>query len=58
MAKNKKKKMVYRNTGSVTLKKLKNKKTYYVRVRSYNVTGDGKIVYSGWSTKRKIKIKR
>ena len=56
--KNKKKKMVYRNTGSVTLKKLKKKKTYYVRVRSYNVTGDGKIVYSGWSTKRKIKIKR
>lgn len=56
--KNKKTKMVYRNTGSVTLKKLKKKKTYYVRVRSYNVTGDGKIVYSGWSTKRKIKIKR
>ena len=56
--KNKKTKMVYRNNGSVTLKKLKKKKTYYVRVRSYNVTGDGKIVYSGWSTKRKIKIKR
>ena len=56
--KNKKTKMVYRNTGSVTLKKLKKKKTYYVRVRSYNVTGDGKIVYSGWSTKRKIKIKK
>ena len=56
--KNKKTKMVYGNTGSVTLKKLKKKKTYYVRVRSYNVTGDGKIVYSGWSTKRKIKIKR
>ena len=56
--KNKKTKMVYRNTGSVTLKKLKKKKTYYVRVRSYNVTDDGKIVYSGWSTKRKIKIKR
>ena len=56
--KNKKTKMVYRNTSSVTLKKLKKKKTYYVRVRSYNVTGDGKIVYSGWSTKRKIKIKR
>lgn len=56
--KNKKTKMVYRNTGSVTLKKLKKKKTYYVRVRSYNVTGDGKIVCSGWSTKRKIKIKK
>lgn len=56
--KNKKTRMVYRNTGSITLKKLKKKKTYYVRVRSYNVTSNGKIAYSGWSTKRKIKIKR
>lgn len=42
---------------SITLKKLKKKKTYFVRVRAYKVT-DGKKVYGKWSTGKKVKIKK
>lgn len=42
---------------SVTLKDLKKKKTYYVRIRAY-VLLDGKKVYGKWSTVKKIKIKK
>ncbi len=38
------------------VKKLKSKKTYYVRVRSYTKVGD-QIVYSDWSDALKVKTK-
>ena len=42
---------------SVTLKKLKKKKTYFVRVRAYKLV-DGKKVYGKWSAVKKVKIKK
>lgn len=42
---------------SVTIKKLKKKTTYYVRVRAYSVT-NGKKKYGKWSKTRKVKIKK
>ena len=42
---------------SLTIKKLKKGKTYYVRVRAYNLDGKKKV-YSAWSTKKKVKIKK
>ena len=42
---------------SLTVKKLKSKKTYYVRIRTYKVV-KGKKIYSGWSKKIfKVKVK-
>ncbi len=41
---------------SVTLKKLKSKKTYYVRVRTYK-TASGQKYYSDWSAYKKKKTK-
>ena len=43
-------------TTTVTLKSLKAKKTYYVRVRTYKTVG-GKKYYSGWSTYKYKKTK-
>lgn len=43
-------------TTSVTLKSLKAKKTYYVRVRTYK-TVKGKKYYSGWSSAKSKKTK-
>lgn len=43
--------------ASVTIKKLKKKKTYYVRVRAYKVVG-GRNVYGKWSIVKKVKIKK
>ena len=40
-------------TTSNTLKKLKEKKTYYVRIRSYKKS-NGKKYYSGWSNAKKV----
>ena len=40
-----------------TVKKLKKKKTYYVRVRAYTVL-NGKKVYGKWSKVKKVKIKK
>ena len=39
------------------IKGLKKRKKYYVRVRAY-IDSDNKIVYSKWSTLKKIKIKK
>lgn len=41
----------------VTLKKLKKKKTYFIRIRAYKIA-DGKKAYGKWSTVKKVKIKR
>ncbi len=41
---------------SKTIKKLKSKKTYYVRVRTYK-TVNGKKVYSKWSAVKKVTVK-
>ena len=45
------------STTSTKLTKLKKKKTYYIRIRTYK-TVDGKKQYSGWSAKKKVKIKK
>ena len=42
---------------SVTLKKLKKKTTYFVRVRAYKAV-DGKKVFGKWSSVKKVKIKK
>lgn len=45
-------------TGStLTVKKLKKKKTYYVRVRAFG-RYNGKTYYGPWSAKKKIKIRK
>lgn len=41
---------------SVTLKGLKSKKTYYVRIRTWQKTSTGKA-YSTWSKAKKVKVK-
>ena len=41
---------------SQTITKLKQKKTYYVRIRCYKKAGAAKY-YSAWSTAKKVKIK-
>lgn len=43
-------------TTSVVLKKLKSKKTYYIRIRTYQNT-TGETYYSTWSPVKKIKVK-
>lgn len=43
--------------ASVTLKSLKKKKTYYVRVRAYR-ENDGVQYYGAWSNVKKVKIKK
>ena len=59
-APNKKFKKAKRKTvksTSVTIKKLKKKTTYFVRVRAYKAV-DGKKVYGKWSSVKKVKIKK
>ncbi|SNU08089.1 repeat domain (List_Bact_rpt) [Lachnospiraceae bacterium] len=51
-----KKKSTTKNT--LTIKKLKKKKTYYIRVRSYVKDSNNKKVYSEWSKVKKVKIKK
>ena len=41
---------------SLTIKKLKSKTTYFVRIRSYKTTAEGKV-YSTWSKVKKVKVK-
>jgi len=41
-------------TTSKTVKKLKSKKTYYIRIRTYK-TVNGIKCYSGWSAKKSVK---
>lgn len=43
---------------SLAIKKLKKKKTYYVRVRAYRVDSNGNKKYGKWSTVKKVKIKK
>ena len=56
--KNKSTKKVTKKSTSVTISKLKKKKTYYVRVRAYKIDSAGKKIYGKWSTIKKIKIKK
>lgn len=53
----KKKKTKKFSKTSVTLKKLKKKKKYYVKVRAYKKSGK-KVVYGSWSKVKSIKIKK
>ena len=53
---NKKVKIKKNKTTSNTIKKLKAKKKYYVRIRTYK-TVNGKTYDSGWSKVKKIKVK-
>ena len=46
-----------RNTTKKTIKKLKSKKKYYVRIRAYIDQGDGEKVYTKWSKVKNIKVK-
>ena len=43
---------------TITVKKLKKGKTYYVRVRAYNTDSKGTKVYGKWSAVKKVKIKK
>ncbi len=49
-------KKVSASKTSYKIKKLKSKKTYYVRIRTYKVI-NGRTVYSKWSKAKKIKVK-
>ena len=53
----KKKKSVQTKKTKYTIKKLKKKKTYYIRVRAYKMNGRKKV-YGKWSTVKKVKIKK
>lgn len=49
------------SSSSVTIKKLKSKKKYYVRVRTYKtvkVNGKNTRIYSSWSKAKSVKTKR
>lgn len=55
---NKKTKTITSQTKTtITLKKLKAKKKYYVRIRTYKVVS-GKKLYSAWSGVKKVKTKK
>ncbi len=49
---------VVKKSGTISkkIKKLKSKKKYYVRVRTYRVAGGVKY-YSDWSKKKKVKVR-
>ena len=53
----KSKKTISSTNTTLTVKKLKKKKTYYVRVRAFNKDGSNKI-YGSWSKIKKVKIKK
>lgn len=54
-------KKVSKNRTSLTITKLKSKKKYYVRIRSYmrytSIDGAVKIIYSNWSNVKACKVK-
>ncbi len=54
---NKKAKIKNNKTTSSTIKKLKAKKKYYVRIRTYKIV-NGKKFYSEWSKAKNVKIKK
>lgn len=53
----KKAKTLQTTKKSYTVKKLKKKKTYYVRVRAYRYV-EGKLYYGAYSSTKKVKIKK
>ena len=55
--KSKKSKKAAGYLDSLTIKKLKKGKTYYVRIRAYS-NDNGKKLYSEWSKVKKVKIKK
>lgn len=50
-------KTLTKKSGTVTIKKLKAKKTYYVRVQTYKKIA-GKTYYGKWSGRKAVKIKK
>ncbi|MCM1128210.1 MAG: hypothetical protein NC429_17295 [Lachnospiraceae bacterium] len=50
-------KSIAKKSGSVTIKKLKKKKTYYIRVRTYTEIA-GNTYYGKWSSRKSVKIKK
>ncbi len=54
--KNVKKVTAKKTATSKKIKKLKSKKTYYIRIRTKYKKG-GRFVYSGWSKVKKVKVK-
>ena len=53
----KRKKSIQTKKTKYTIKKLKKKKTYYIRVRAYKMNGKKKV-YGKWSTVKKVKVKK
>lgn len=53
----KKSKKTYTQKSVFTIKKLKKKKTCYIRVRAYKMNGMKKV-YGKWSTVKKVRIKK
>ena len=53
----KKKKSIQTKKTKYTIKKLKKKKTYYIRVRAYKMNGKKKV-YGKWSTVKEVKVKK
>ncbi len=51
-----KKKKIYTKGTSVKIRRLKRKKTYYVKVRAYTVK-NGKRVYGKWSKVKKCRVR-
>lgn len=49
-------KITKQKTTSLTVKKLKSKTKYYVRIRSYKIV-NGQKYYSAWSSSKNIKVK-
>ena len=56
MKKSKKKTIKGTNKKRLSIKQLKSNKTYYVRIRAYKKY-NGKVYYSKWSAKKKVKVK-
>ena len=55
-----KKKTAGKTKTSVNISKLKSKKKYYVRIRTYKVVkvnGKSKKIYSRWSKSKNVKVK-
>ena len=50
-------KTITSKSGTATIKKLKLKKTYYIRVRVYKKIS-GKIYYGKWSNRKSVKIRK
>ena len=44
--------------NSITIKRLKKGKTYYVRVRAFSKDSNGKQICTAWSTTKKVTIKK